>query len=483
MYTYICRDIYTVCCHKMKTQITDINHFAFFRILDILKENCETQHGDETEDIIKYADILNFATASFKFTRIVRDWDKNFYTRLAIHKLYVAPRRNITISLDAMYKTLNAETEEGRKHLVNIITSVVSNPSLRRLKLNNLDAFFYKEHSSFADEILKILQIKCNSKPIELILNIPGREIRNLHGFRNISKLILTASIEISDLEKFCLYNPKLSTLEVNQSHFSDHGKLAQIVPHCSNLKNFKFILDDNARDNDYVRLSRLNRLQKLKILLPEKNENYMEIDIESHEEEDMGMYSEEIGAVSTYTRSIPIFQLLKALHEKEKSTLRELCLGFDIDDEMVQIISKLNELRGLECGFYDPKSVRHFVQHPNLKRLSTLNKASIVTDDYAALLEKQCTVSNLDTKIIFNAKGNLSIFTEKVDILRLGNCESFLKLKNLKKIYVPDKMIKYEESTLDRFLALGVELWNLNPDSYSGQDYSTLLNDSDENT
>ncbi|EDW41329.1 GM24621 [Drosophila sechellia] len=49
----------------MKTQITDINHFAFFRILDILKKNCETQHGDETEDIIKYADILNFATASF----------------------------------------------------------------------------------------------------------------------------------------------------------------------------------------------------------------------------------------------------------------------------------------------------------------------------------------------------------------------------------------------------------------------------------
>jgi len=276
----------------------------------------------------------------------------------------------------------------------------------------------------------------------------------------------------------------------VNQSHFSDHGKLAQIVPHCSNLKNLKFILDDNAWDNDYVRLSRLNRLQKLIILLPENNENDMEIDIESHEEEeDMGMYFEEIGAVSTYTRSIPIFQLLKALHEKEKSTLRELRLGFNIDDEMVQLISKLNELRGLECGFYDPKSVSHFVQHPNLKRLSTLNKASIITDDYAALLEKQCTISNLDTKIIFNAKGTLSIFTEKVDILRSGNCESFLKLKNLKKIFVPDNMIKYEKATLDRFLALGVELIDYNSASSglesvsdSGPDYSFLWNHSDEN-
>jgi len=214
---------------------------------------------------------------------------------------------------------------------------------------------------------------------------------------------------------EFCINNPSLVTLEVNVNRFSDQGKLTQIVRHCPNLKQLKFLLNDNERDNGYVGLALLDKLQQLEIgklpmpkelqfQLPDDDENMEENELHWHRSQQLEMdedfrskrprmdceYEPLIEGVSTLEQPIPILQLLRAFSEKKRSKLIRLCLKFDIDDEMVQVIAKIKGLRMLECGFCDPKSIRHLVQHPTLNRLSILNKGHLVTDDIADLLRKK---------------------------------------------------------------------------------------------
>jgi len=142
--------------------------------------------------------------------------------------------------------------------------------------------------------------------------------------------------------------------------------------------------------------------------------------------------YEPLIEGVSTLEQPIPILQLLRAFSEKKRSKLIRLCLKFDIDDEMVQVIAKIKGLRMLECGFCDPKSIRHLVQHPTLNRLSILNKGHLVTDDIADLLRKQVTVSSHDAKMLLSARGYLGICTRNnsyAEIYRSVNFEVLLKI------------------------------------------------------
>ncbi|EDW94359.2 uncharacterized protein LOC6533947 [Drosophila yakuba] len=441
--------------------ILGMSHHNLFRVLDILKENCEIQNANESLAPIKYADIFNIAVTCKKFRRIVWDWDKSMYNQLEIDLLFIVPHKTITVAFAEIHKSLEGATRQKREQYMDIyIKALMGNSLLHKITLIYNTPDFHSDHSSVFEEIVMALHGKAKRitldsarmpKIKEIIVDIADRKISDLYLFRNISKLSLTASFEMSDLKEFCRLNPTLVTLEVNQSHFSDYGKLTQIVPHCPNLKQLKFLVNDGLRDNDYVELSLLNKLQKLEMvgmipkvhfLLPENNKE---------------IWQEEQSSVSTLMASTSILNLLRAFGVKKKSALIQLSIGFDIDEEMAQAIENVKGLRMLECGFCDPKSIRHMVRHPTLNRLSILSRGPLDTDYYAALLEKHVTVSNLDSKMYLNDRGYLYIQTENAHIFRRANYEPFLKLKNLKNLNVPVDMIVSMESTLLQFLELGV--------------------------
>ncbi|XP_037722180.1 uncharacterized protein LOC119555055 [Drosophila subpulchrella] len=477
--------------------ITDISHYDLFRILDIIKTNCEIQNGKESLDAIKYADIFNFAATCKILRRIVWDWSREMYDRLEIDLLHALPHKMLTVKFIEIHKTLKRATKLKRDQYMDIyIKAMMGNPLLKIIELSYNTQEYNKEHESIFDEIIMGLQGKAKRivldpgripKFKEIIVDIADHQISNLGLFRNISKLTITASLEMCDLVEFCINNPSLVTLEVNVNRFSDQGKLTQIVRHCPNLKQFKFLLNDNERDNGYVGLALLDKLQQLEIgkppmpkelqfQLPDDDANMEENELHWHKPQQLEMdedfrskrprmdyeYESLMEGVSTLEQSIPILQLLRAFSEKKRSKLIRLCLKFDIDDEMVQVIAKIKGLRMLECGFCDPKSIKHLVQHPTLNRLSILNKGHLVTDDIADLLRKQVTVSSHDAKMFLSARGYLGICTRNnsyAEIYRSVNFEPFTKLENLKIIGLPNEMIVSMESTLFRFLELGVQI------------------------
>ncbi|XP_070071834.1 uncharacterized protein [Drosophila takahashii] len=475
--------------------ITDITHYDLFRILDIIKADCEMQNANESMYAIKYADIFNLAVTCKILRRVVWDWSREMYDRLEIDLLHVMPLKKWTVQFIEIHESLKRASQKKRDQYMDIyIKAMMGNPLLKTVILSYKTEKYIREHESIFDEIIKGLQGKAKRiildpermpKCKEIIVDIADHQISGLGQFRNISKLSITASFEVIDLVEFCCNNPSLVSLEVNVNRFSDQGKLTQIVRHCPNLKQLKFQLNDNVWDNGYVGLALLQKLQHLEIekppvpeefhfLLPDEEE--MEIDEEltskrSHKPQQMDAeadftskrsrmdpeYESLIEGVSNLEQSIPVLQLLRAFSEKKKSKLIRLCLKFDIDDEMAEVIGKIKGLRMLECGFCDPKSIRHFVRHPTLNRLSILNRGHLVTDDIAEILSKQVTISSFDAKMFLSVRGHLGIWTRDAEIYRYVNFEPFVKLENLKTIGLSNEMLVSMESQLLRFLELGV--------------------------
>ncbi|KAH8364043.1 hypothetical protein KR084_001903, partial [Drosophila pseudotakahashii] len=485
-----------------KMTITDITHYDLFRILDYIKSNCEMENATESIAAIKYADIFNFAATCKILRRVVWDWSREMYDRLEIDLLHVMPHKMLTVKFIEIHESLKRASQKKRDQYMDIyIKAMMGNPLLKTVILSYQTEKYIREHESIFDDIIKGLQGKARhhcghsrqmdthlskiSSQLKSIVLIADHQISDLRLFRNISKLSITASFQMIDLVEFCSSNPSLVTLEVNVNRFSDQGKLTQIVRHCPNLKQLRFQLNDNVCDNGYVGLAHLEKLQQLEIvkppipkeylfLLPDEEE--MEIDEEftskrSHKTQQMEAdtdftskrsrmdpeYESLIEKTPNLGQSIPVRQLLRAFSEKRKTKLIRLCLKFDIDDEMAEVIAKIKGLRMLECGFCDPKSIRHFVRHPTLNRFSILNRGHLVTDDIAELLGKQVTISSLDTKMFLSVRGHLNICTRDAEIYRYVNFEPFVKLENLKTIGLSNEMLASMESQLFRFLELGV--------------------------
>ncbi|XP_016955211.1 uncharacterized protein LOC108028079 [Drosophila biarmipes] len=475
--------------------LTDISHYDLFRILDFLKTSCEVQNGNESLYPVKYGDIFNFAATCKILRRIVWDWSREMYDRLEIDHLHVRTHKRITMKFLEIHKSLKGATEQKRDKYMDVyIKAMMSNSLLKTIKLSYNTQEYNKEHDIIFDEIVMGLQGKTKRiilDPMriptfkEITVDIADHQMSNLGLFRNISKLTITASFGMFDLVEFCINNPSLVTLEVNVHRFSDQGKLTQIVRHCPNLRQLKFLPHDNERDNAYVGLALLDRLQQLEIgkppmpkevqfLLPDDDVNMEESELTWLRPEQLEMdqefrskqprmdseYESLIEGDSNLEQPVPILQLLKALSEKKRSKLVRLCLQFDINDEMAHVIAKIKGLRMLECGFCDPKSIRHLVQHPTLNRLNILNRGHLVSVEIALLLRRQITVSSQDAKLFLSARGFLSICIRNnsyAEIYRSVNLEPLTKLGNLKVIKLPDAMIASLELTMHQFLELGV--------------------------
>ncbi|XP_017080133.1 uncharacterized protein LOC108113937 [Drosophila eugracilis] len=469
--------------------ITDLTHYELFHILDLMMQNCEMANSKETVAPIKYADIFNFAATCKRFRRVVWDWSRLMYDRLEINLLHVNGHKKITVKFIEILKALKRATDKNKDHYMDIyIKALMENPMLKTVELSYDTKEYNAEFNRIFDEIMMGLQgrgsrvmLDPDKKPKfkEVIMDISGKFLRynhfinGLQFFRNISKLRLKGNFNMFDLEEFCSNNPTLTSLEVNVNRFTDHGKLTQIVRHCPNLKQLKFMQSDIlhnefARDNIYVGLALLDKLQQLEIVKPEKElflfhdtpqPMEMDVDYQPKRSKMDSEYESVVGGDSSSEKNTPILQLLRALGEKPKSKLMRLCLKFDIDDEMAEVITKIKGLRTLECGFCDPKSIRHLLDNQTLNRLTIRNNGHLVTDAIAELLRKHVKVSSFDSEMLFTAKGTLDISTRDPEMYRSVSFEPFLKFEGLKSLGLSNEMIVSMETTLHLFLELGVKI------------------------
>ncbi|KAH8380640.1 hypothetical protein KR009_011940, partial [Drosophila setifemur] len=431
------------------TKITDIPHFEQCRILDYVKWNCDHRNGNESIAAIKYLDILNFAMASHIFDRIVWNWSRPMYELLEIEKR-LFPDKKITVKFNRIHDALKKASSAQKESYIDInISTMMNKMSLDCIELEYEPQEFVVDHDDIFQDVLKAIQGEKSRK--EFIILDPI--INDLGNFRNISKLRLTASFDMADLEEFCINNPGLVDLEINSYHFTDHGRLTQIVPNCPKLKNLKFILNDNAWDMDYVRLANLSSLQRLEIEKPPSS--VVEYDWQSSPE-----FAAKRARMDYEVRNlIPVLELLKALSQKKKSTLVKLILKFDIDDETVCEIVKIKGLRMLECGLCYLSSIGHLKQISSLQQVTLLNRGHLVSDDVVELLKKRVTISGVDTRMTLTAGGHLGIDSTDAELYRSVNVDIFLKIENLKSLWLSNDLIISMDLALVKFLELGIEV------------------------
>ncbi|KAH8296677.1 hypothetical protein KR054_009757, partial [Drosophila jambulina] len=453
------------------TGLTDITHYDLFRILDYLKVDCQKRNKNEPLGAVKYADIFNFAGSCREFRRIVRHWSKPMYDDLEIDLLQEVPHSHLTVKFEEIHKSLKGATaKKVDKYLDIYIRAMLKNPLLKTLELRHNSQSCFSYHQYMFDEIVlaicgqskrAVLAKDRLPKVIEITVDIAGNNLSALANTR-IGKLKLTASFAISDLKEFCARNPALVTLEINAYSFTDHGQLNQIVGHCPALKQLKFVMSDNARDTEYVKLALLEKLQHLEIAIQPVQIMDFGWD-EDHNYEDIASKRARLDSdhenYLTLANSTPLLLLIKALSERKKSKLVQLRLMFKINDDVVQAIAQLKGLRLLECGFCDTKSIQHLKRHPTLNRLVISERDDIITEDIADLLRKQVTVSNSFTKMFFNQRGHLYIETKNAVLFSYISLDPLLRLENLKSLWLSDDLLVQMGKDLHLFLELGVQI------------------------
>ncbi|XP_020799908.1 uncharacterized protein LOC110177496 [Drosophila serrata] len=422
------------------TGLTDISHFEIFRILDYLKAECEKRNKNELYDTFKYADIFNFAGTCRKIRRIVKAWSISMYNNMEIATLQEVPHSHMTVKFERIHQILQGATAERvDQYLDKFIRALLKNPLVKSLELSYKSDSYFSYHQYIFDEIVLAIsgqfkRVKVDKDRLpkikKITVNIAGNNLIEIANTR-IGKLSLTASLAISDLTEFCARNPALVTLEINRSHFSDHGQLNQIVGHCPALKQLKFVISDNARDREYVKLALLDKLQHLEIVKQPVQIMDFGWD-EDHHPEDIASKGARLDPDheddSTLDNSTSLLLLIKALSDKKTSKLVQLRLKFKISDDVVQAIAQIKGLKLLECGFCNIKSIEHLKRRPKLNQLIIRNRDHIITDDVAELLSEQVTVSNSFTKMALNELGHLYIKTNDAALFRFVSLDPLLR-------------------------------------------------------
>ncbi|KAH8270540.1 hypothetical protein KR018_011244, partial [Drosophila ironensis] len=434
--------------------LTDISHFDLFRILDILKLTCEMENSEEPIDAIKYVDIYNLAAASMKLRISIRNWSKEMYRRLEIDLLQVIEHKKLTVNFNEIHKSIKQSTKERKKQYMDTyIKAIMRNPSLSSIKLLYKPQEYVRDHDDVFNSILKAIRGEearkeyhiLNPKIFTQLMELPIKTLSNLNGlrhFRNISKLSVKASFEMADLVEFCRNNPALESLEINVFRFTDYGKLAEIVPHCPKLKELKFILNDNARDTDYIHLANLNQLQHLEI-------------VKSYSEE-FDLTAKQPRRDALLDSNFYLIKLFEALSQNEKSSLRRLTLKFEVEDIVVQWITKIKSLRILECGFYDPESIQHLKNQAELCELNISSSGLFISDGIVNVLQKGVIVSYRGAKLALSSRGQLMIFANKEAQYPFVKFELLLNIENLRTINFTQSI---DQLTLGRFLERGVKI------------------------
>ncbi|XP_017139138.1 uncharacterized protein LOC108153571 [Drosophila miranda] len=449
--------------------IADLSHYDLFHILDFVKKNCDPIDKAAPFNAEHYADLYNFAATCSRHRRILRDWSRDMYDLLEIELLQVQVSKKLTVEFNEIHSALKGASKVRTDWYMDLfIRSMLRNENLECIELRYAPKKYLENHEEIFQKILKAIQEqkltanpKSTTKVKEIIVNIAECEFVGLGRFHNISKLCLTARFAMFDLVEFCKNNQSLSSLELNSYLYSDYGKLTYIVEHCPKLKELKFVLNNNGliRDEEYVKLANLDKLQQLEVRKPLAPDTEIEEESERKRPRMDTRYEALIIPQGPTKANVPVRTLLTAIAVRKRQILSRLILKFEIDDDLAQTIEKIKNLRFLECGIYDPRSIRHLAKLENLTKLSLLNKGHLISADVMNLVSRHIPVSSFDTQISFSTRGTLSLISNDPNLFRDVNFAHLLNVKNLKCLFISSNMFTTMNHILPTFLENGLEI------------------------
>ncbi|XP_026845501.1 uncharacterized protein LOC6595801 [Drosophila persimilis] len=446
-------------------KIADLSHYDLFNILDFVKKNCDPIDEAAPFNAEHYRDLYYFAATCKRHRFILRDWSRSMYNLLQIELLQMKLYKHMTVKFNELHSLLKGASKVRTDWYIDtIVTAMRRNESLESIELRYAPKKYLENHEEIFQKICKVIQeekLTASPKLKKFIVNIAECEFVGLGRFHNISKLCLTARFAMFDLVEFCKNNQSLSSLELNSYLYSDYGKLTYIVEHCPKLKELKFVLNNNGliRDEEYVKLANLDKLQQLEIRKPLAPDTEIEEESDRKRQRMDTRYEALIIPQGPKKANVPVRTLLKAIADRKRQILSRLILQFEIDDDLAQTIEKIKNLRFLECGISDPRSIRHLAKLENLTKLSLLNKGHLISADVMNLVSRHIAVSSFDTQISFSTRGTLSLISNDPSLLRDVNCAHLLNVKNLKCLFIIWNMFTTMNHILPTLLENGIEI------------------------
>ncbi|XP_001353496.4 uncharacterized protein [Drosophila pseudoobscura] len=446
-------------------KIADLSHYDLFNILDFVKKNCDPIDEAAPFNAEHYRDLYYFAATCKRHRLILRDWSRSMYNLLQIELLQMKLYKHMTVKFNELHSLLKGASKVRTDWYIDtIVTAMRRNENLESIELRYAPKKYLENHEEIFQKICKVIQeekLTASPKLKKFIVNIAECEFVGLGRFHNISKLCLTARFAMFDLVEFCKNNQSLSSLELNSYLYSDYGKLTYIVEHCPKLKELKFVLNNNGliRDEEYVKLANLDKLQQLEVRKPLAPDTEIEEESDRKRQRMDTRYEALIIPQGPKKANVPVRTLLKAIADRKRQILSRLILQFEIDDDLAQTIEKIKNLRFLECGISDPRSIRHLAKLKNLTKLSLLNKGHLISADVMNLVSRHIPVSSFDTQISFSTRGTLSLISNDPSLFRDVNCAHLLNVKNLKCLFITSNMFTTMNHILPTLLENGIEI------------------------
>ncbi|KRJ97567.1 uncharacterized protein LOC26536100 [Drosophila yakuba] len=395
--------------------ILDLNQYGFYELLKQIKKNCEKTNPYETLEEIKYRDFINFIGSCKQFEVLFYKWDKVLYRRLFIPNLTFAS--HVYIHFDELYTRLKSLTPKVKEtYYKSVYLAIKENVNLKTVELKYHAENYHSEHMEVFSFLMNELRKK---KSIEVLkLHIPVYTIDDLSGFGSLIELILHVRVDVEDLCRCCSNNRNLRKLTVLNDHMMGR-RLADIAPHCSQVRRFTFLMKPECDALEYAPLAKMSMLEQLKIC---------------------GVH--EPGTLK------PLFQ---ALANRQSEAFRKLSIDNALlNFEDTTALSQIKLLRDLRCGFVDPQSFEPISKLFYLEYLEVLSE-----HDFRTISQQMCRILEDDQwkkKILFkdcyidyNSKGHLGLVLNNVHASDYGGLLTVPHLKSLEinGVYKPGSLVE----------------------------------------
>ena len=142
------------------TNIEHLNFYCVVAILNQIKKNCEANKRPML-DIIKYADLINFALTCEWFRNVLWEWDPNLYNRLEIEQTYLSESGWVTVNFDQLYKRLQKSTQKDKDMFWKIyMNALQSNKLIRYIDLTYCREIYNRDHIEILDMLMSAIQNK-----------------------------------------------------------------------------------------------------------------------------------------------------------------------------------------------------------------------------------------------------------------------------------------------------------------------------------
>ncbi|XP_068150926.1 uncharacterized protein [Drosophila tropicalis] len=325
------------------SNFANINAECAVKIFEIIKSSCERDNPANQGDLIKYADLIRFGTTHEWIRVQLFYWNKDLYKKLGIDE-FNSP--DLTIDFEVIYEGLQGATYKAKEEYFKmVINDINENTELENVSIKYTSDIYNTEVMEFFDDIMRALKSKTSLK--FLGIDMKKYTLQDVPRLHSLEVLDLDIKIDADELVKVCENNPNLVKLCVGCNEML--GKLSDIVGLNGNnlqfLTSLHFTMKFDA--TEYKNLANLPLLQTL--IMRGKHEK---------------------GSLK---------HLFSGLAGKETCPLSLLFLwDTQLNDEEIRLVSQIETLTELSCGFIEPESIRHLSK---LTKLTFINIKSKYED------------------------------------------------------------------------------------------------------